>query len=612
MIKSVSAEPMSLAMEKLRGIREQMFNRGLSAYVVPTDDPHQSEYVAACFKRREFISGFTGSAGTAVITATKALLWTDGRYFSQALSELDTDHWTLMKDRQPGTPSIEKWISTYLISGAKVGVDPFLLGYDSASRWKKELIPAGIELQALEENLVDIIWGPFRPSLPVEPALHHTLQYTGRSVRDKVDSLCAELESKTCDLLVLAALDEVAWVLNVRGADIDFNPVIISYLTIHKQGLMHWYVDSHKVPHAVLEAIRYEALPHKLNLHPYSALLPALRQRADSASCRILIPNTASLALHLAVAEPQIVSTTSPVTLAKALKNEAELEGMRQAHLRDGSALVSYLAWLEGRLLQDRAEVSEAGGAARLEKFRAQVQGFVSLSFETISSSGANAAIIHYKPPKTGSKNISPKEIYLVDSGGQYRDGTTDVTRTIHLTPSLASAHLKRCFTRVLQAHIAVDTAVFPDGTSGYHLDILARAPMWRGGLDYRHGTGHGVGAFLNVHEGPQGMSMYRRSDEVGFKSGMTISNEPGYYEDGSFGIRHENVLFVKNAETENQFGDLNYLCFENMTFCPFQVSMLDISLLAKSEIDWLNAYHEQCMDKIGPLLVDNDQAYNW
>ena len=576
----------------------------------------QSEYVAPCDMRRPFISGFTGSAGTAVVTETDALLWTDGRYYAQAAKELPSD-WVLMKDRLPDTPSVGQWLASTLPREARVGIDPTTFPIASAKRLRDELAAKGIELIPLEgENLVDRVWGDEKPARPAEPVFLHPTERAGQSVAEKVATLRDEMENVGATVLVVAALDEVMWLLNIRGGDIPHNPVAFSYATVTRDSV-ELFIDAAKVSDDIRSALETDGV----RIHPYDAILSHLRELSEQLSespdephRRVWMdPQSCNFALAQAVPEHILLEKTSPIPLAKALKNDAELRGMRDAHRRDGAAVVRMLAWVhaESRRRRERGEppITEWDVSCNVTALRAQNPEFVTPSFPTIAGSGPNGAVIHYGPTEEACSPVDPAGMLLVDSGGQYRDGTTDITRTIHLGDP--TPHQVRCFTRVLQGFIAVASAVFPQGTRGDQIDSMARMFLWREGLDFAHGTGHGVGAFLNVHEGPEGISPLTRAYRGGFRPGMTVTDEPGYYQEGDdgFGIRIENVLLVQTADTPQQFRGQQFCCFENITYAPIQHSLIDTSLLSPDEIQWLNDYHTSVRDTLLPLLNQDDDS---
>ncbi|KAJ1987066.1 hypothetical protein GGI25_000190 [Coemansia spiralis] len=595
--------------ERLKQLRELMANTkyNVSAYVVPSEDAHQSEYVAVCDKRRAFISGFSGSAGCAVITMDKAAMFTDGRYFLQAREQMD-GNWELMKRGIPGVPTWQEFLERDLPAGARVGIDPTLLAASEGSSLSQALSARGSELVAIEDNLVDLVWGDARPPRPQDKVFVHETKHAGESHADKIKRVRAELECNGWGGLVVAALDEIAWLFNLRGSDISYNPVFFAYALVTPTTVT-LFVDNVKLTDKVRTHLDGVAIK------PYGAIFGELAALSATgpAEERLLAGATASWALVTALGEARVELGSSPITLLKALKNATEMEGMRQSHIRDGAAMANYFGWLEHQMLFNNAHhrLSEVDVADKLEELRRAQPGCVGLSFNTISSVGANGAIIHYSPERGSDALMDLTQMYLCDSGGQYVDGTTDVTRTCHFgTPT---AWQRECFTRVLKGHIALDRAVFPDGTSGYVLDPLARLPLWQLGLDFRHGTGHGVGSFLNVHEGPQGIGMREAYLDAGLHHGMTITNEPGYYEDGAFGIRIENTCLIVRAETEHDYtGGAGYLTFEPVTMVPIQKKLVMASLLVPDEVQWLNDYHQKVWTRVSPLLTEGSLGYEW
>lgn len=606
--------------------------KGLDAYIVPSEDPHQSEFIADCYMRRAYISGFTGSAGTAVITKEKAALWTDGRYFLQAENELGHE-WTLMRAGQPYTPSTSEWLKETLPEGARVGIDPFLFSADAGEELRRVLAEKDQELVLVyEDNLVDKVWGDARPAPPSEPLRVHELRYAGVDVATKLTNLRKELVNAGASAIIITMLDEVAWLLNVRGNDVPHSPVAYAYVVVGLE-TASLFVDESKVTPEVLAHLNEAGVTVK----PYASLVSEIKGLASKGSKLWLDSSRVSVAIKNAFDDacaqyyedleiarskrsskgktafdeelngPAALHRPSPVGIAKAIKNDAELEGMRQAHLRDAAALCEFWAWLESKIVDEKQQISEVEVADHLEKFRAKQAGFLDTSFETISGSGPNGAIVHYRAEAATCRYVDDKQLYLLDSGAQFVDGTTDITRTVHFgTPS---ARQKECFTRVLQGHIGVDTAVFPEHTPGFVLDAFARSSLWKIGLDYRHGTGHGVGAALNVHEGPQSVSA-RFGNMTGLEQGMIVSNEPGYYEDRAFGIRIENLLIVREQMTANNYGGVTFLGFERLTFVPIQTKLLDLEIMSDQEIKWLNDYHAEVFRKVSPLVKGN--ARRW
>ncbi|KAL2259044.1 hypothetical protein VTK26DRAFT_7408 [Humicola hyalothermophila] len=580
---------------RLAALRSLMKENEVDVYVVPSEDSHSSEYIAACDARRAFISGFTGSAGTAVVTHDKAALATDGRYFNQAAKQLD-GNWELLKTGMQDVPTWQEWTAEQSAGGKTVGVDPALIASSVAEKLDESVKKSGgAGLKALPQNLVDQVWGADRPPRSNNPIVLLPEKYTGKDAGTKLADLRKELEKKKATAFVLSMLDEIAWLFNLRGSDITYNPVFFSYAIV-TQDSATLYVDSSKLS----DECRSYLDQNKVSVKPYdelfkdaNALAVAAETQDSSEPPKYLISNKGSWALKLALGGGKFVEEVrSPVGDAKAVKNEVELEGMRQCHVRDGAALIEFFAWLEDQLINKKAVLDEVDAAEKLEAFRAKQKNYAGLSFDTISSTGPNAAVIHYKPQRGDCAVIDPNAIYLCDSGGQYLDGTTDVTRTLHFgTPT---AEEKKAYTLVLKGNIALDTAVFPTGTNGYTIDCLARQFLWKSGLDYRHGTGHGVGSYLNVHEGPMGIGTRKAYVDVPLASGNVLSIEPGFYEDGAYGIRIENLAIVRPVETEHRFGDKPFLGFEHVTRVPYCRKLIDETLLTAEEKAWLNKSNEE------------------
>ncbi|TFY78231.1 hypothetical protein EWM64_g5781 [Hericium alpestre] len=588
--------------ERLAALRKLMAEQPVGAYIVPSEDQHFSEYPAECDERRGFISGFNGSAGTAIVTKDNAYLFTDGRYFLQAEQQLDKN-WKLMKQGLPNVPTWQEFISKQIPKSERVGIDPGLISAVDAKSF------SDVDFAYTEENLVDKVWGADRPARPTNVVFPLDVKYSGQSHADKLAKLREELHRKNAGAMVVTMLDEVAWLFNLRGSDIAFNPVFFAYavVTVDKALL---FIDPVQVNDTVKDHLGLH-----VELKPYTefrSYLKGLAQSLKTASGttpQVLLGDKASIAVAEAVGKDHVDITRSPAADLKAIKNPTEVAGFRASHVRDGAALARYFAWLEEQL--DAGDVlNESQAADQLEKFRSELDLYKGLSFPTISSTGPNAAIIHYQPDPADCATVKKEQIYLCDSGAQFLDGTTDVTRTWHFgTPTDEEM---RAFTRVLQGHIAIDTAIFPNGTSDYRFidmtlsDTWARRALWQDGLDYRHGTGHGVGHFLNVHEGPQGIGTRIAYNSTALKPGMTVSNEPGYYADGRFGIRLENVVIVRDAQTPNNFGGKGYLNFERVTMCPLHKKLVDLSLLSVGEREWLDAYHKEVWEKVSPLLQND------
>jgi len=592
--------------ERLTSLRQLMKQQKVDIYIVPSEDAHSSEYIAPTDARREFISGFTGSAGTAIVSTEKAALATDGRYFNQASQQLDSN-WTLLKQGLQDVPTWQEWTIEQAEGGKTVGVDPTTItapeGRKLAEKIRKK---GGKDLVALAENLVDQVWGKEKPARPNEPVRVLGMEYAGKKFQEKIEELRKELDKKKAAAFVVSMLDEVAWLFNLRGNDIPYNPVFFSYAVV-TPSTTTLYIDESKLPeNAKAHLIGVDIRPYERIFSDITALASSgSNENGASASKRkYLISNRASWALSRALGgDDKVDEVRSPIADAKAIKNSTELEGMRNCHIRDGAALTEYFSWLEEELVVKKAKIDEVEGADKLEAIRSKHDKFVGLSFDTISSTGPNAAIIHYKPEPGNCSVIDPEKVYLCDSGAQFLDGTTDTTRTLHFgTPT---AQEKEAYTLVLKGHIALELAVFPKGTSGFALDTLARQYLWQYGLEYRHGTGHGVGSFLNVHEGPIGIGTRIQYSEVPLSVGNVISNEPGYYEDDNFGIRIENVIMVQERKTKYRFGDKPYFGFEHVTMVPMCRKLVNIELLTAEEIAWLNAYHEEVLEKTKPLLKD-------
>ncbi|KAK6904932.1 hypothetical protein I203_105751 [Kwoniella mangroviensis CBS 8507] len=642
----------SHSVSRLTKLRELMRDRNIDAYVVPSEDAHASEYLAPCDSRRSYITSFTGSAGCAVITHTEARCWTDGRYWVQAEKQLG-EGWTLMKSGLPEIPTWGAWLKSDLPPSSRIGIDPTLIPQSESTNLSSSLTasPTNSSLVPITENLIDIIWSEEqpKPSRPTNEIFHLSTQYTGESVEAKISRIRDKFKKIGSPGTIVTSLDEMAWLFNLRGADIPYNPVFFAYAILTRDDCTLF-----ASPKSLTDPVREYLHKNGIALLDYDQIWNSLgswqkrltversqpqvnksddvdmedgpsskkaktdkKGEEDNTSKdekvvktdKVLIGMKTSWAIAKAVGEDNVEVRRSIIEEFKAKKNAAEIEGFRRSHIRDGVALARYFAWLE-EVLHNGERWSEYDAALVLEKYRKEGQWFRGLSFETISSTGSNAAIIHYAPSKEGSAIIDRDQMYLCDSGAQYLDGTTDITRTFHFgTPTEKE---KRAFTRVLQGHIALDTAVFPQGTTGK--DILARRALWSDGMDYRHSTSHGIGSFLNVHEGPQGIGQRPAYNEVPLVEGMVISNEPGYYADGKFGIRIEGVDIIVRAETRENFGNKGWLTLERIAMCPIQTSLVDSSLLSPTEKDWLNEYHNEVFEKIGPLLkeVNDERAYRW
>ena len=562
------------------------------AFIIPSTDPHISEYVAPHWQSSEWISGFTGSAGTVVVTRDKAGLWTDSRYFLQAAQQLEDTGIDLYKEMLPETPGISEFLCQELEAGNTVGIDGYVFSMLDARQLRKELANKQIELKNMADPM-DSIWTD-RPALPQAPACIYGTQYAGRTCREKLEDIRQEMKQAGTQALLLPALDEIAWTLNLRGSDVHCNPVVVSYLLIDEEEA-HYFIEPQKLTPEVKAYLE----DNRVTCHAYTDLLSYLRQL--KASTLLLTPGKTNQAVSEAVPEGcRIVEGASPVSLLKAVRNEQEIAGLRKAMQRDGVALVKFLKWLEEAV--PGGQETEISVDRKLHELRAAQPLYKGESFDTIAGYGAHAAIVHYEATPETDVPLQPRGFLLLDSGAQYLDGTTDITRTIALGP--LTKEEKTDYTLILKGHIDLAMAVFPEGTRGAQLDVLARMPIWQHRMNFLHGTGHGVGHFLNVHEGPQSIRM--NENPVALRAGMLTSNEPGVYKAGCHGIRTENLVLTVPAG-EGMFG--RYLKFETMTLCPICTKGIVRELLTQEEADWLNQYHRTVYEKLSPDL-DEDERY--
>ncbi|RWR98929.1 xaa-Pro aminopeptidase 1-like protein, partial [Dinothrombium tinctorium] len=514
-----------------------------------------------------------------------------------------------MREGIPGTPTQGEWLCKVLSSGSRVGVDPMLISFDQWQSLSSQLENCGNSLVPVAQNLIDLLWEE-RPSLPANAVFPLPVSFAGQTWQEKVIEVRKEMIKKQASVLVLTALDEIAWLLNLRGSDIEYSPVFFAYCVLTLDNL-YLFVDEEKLIAETLKHLHLDASPtHEysgpfIEQRPYKLILDFLKGSVSQQQGKIWISNQSSYSLDSLIPHSKRITDPNPVLIKKTIKNSVEIECIRQAHLKDAVALCEFFAWLEEEIA--KSEITELSAAAKLEEFRKTQKEYIGQSFTTISASGPNAAVIHYTPTEKTNRRLTPNEIYLCDTGTQYRDGTTDVTRTVHFgTPS---DYEKECYTRVVKGHINLASAIFPNLTKGQMLDSFARKPLWDVGLDYRHGTGHGVGMFLNVHEGPVGISLKYRSDDPGLQSGMILSNEPGFYEDRQFGIRIESLVLVTKADTKYNFGNKDYLKFETITLVPLQTKLLDPSLLTEEEIEWLDSYHQTCREVVGKALKEQGRT---
>lgn len=573
---------------RLASLRMQMAADGLDAFIIPRADAHQGEYVADADARLGWLTGFTGSAGFAIVTRDRAGLFIDGRYRVQVKGQVDSDHFTPVA--WPETKPSD-WLRDALPAGGRVGFDPWLHTRQEVETLDKALIDSGIGLIAVDRNPVDQIWTD-RPAPPVGRARIHDDTVAGETAADKRARLAAQLRKDGQAAALLTLPDSISWLLNIRGSDLPKNPVVQSFAVLSDDGHVALFTDPAKFD----DALRAHLGNQVAILHP-EGLAPAL---LDLEGPVRIDPATAPEAAFrlLESADTQIARAPDPAILPKARKNPAELVGMRAAHLRDGVAMARLLAWLDA---QDPGRLTEIDVVEKLESLRREA-GITDISFDTICGAGPNGAIVHYRVTRATNRRLARGEVLLIDSGGQYPDGTTDITRTVPLGDPLPDAVVP--YTAVLRGMIALSRTRFPKGVAGAHLDALARQHLWAQGLDYDHGTGHGVGAALCVHEGPARIS---RVSTLPLEAGMILSNEPGYYREGNFGIRIENLVAIRPAEAE---AGRTMLGFETLTLCPIDRRLIDMAALSRDEIDWLDAYHAQVRDALSPHLDDDTRIW--
>ncbi|HWK46019.1 MAG TPA: aminopeptidase P family protein [Stellaceae bacterium] len=578
---------------RLAALRGELDRQGFDGFIIGRADVHQGEYIPANAERLSWVTGFTGSAGLAVVLRRQAALFVDGRYTVQAVAEVDAGDYL---QRHITTEPATDWIAETLRPGEVLGYDPWLLTPATVDRFRAAAEKAGGELRAVAANPVDAIW-PERPPAPISPARPHDLDYAGKSAADKRAEIGAALARDKIDAAVITAPDSLAWLLNIRGGDVPHTPLALGFATVAADGSVDLFIDRRKLVPG-LDAY----LGNGVAVRPMSDLGPAIDALAGK---RVRIDPAASAAWlvdRLTAAGAEVQAGADPCRLPKAVKNPVELDGARRAHRRDAVAVTRFLAWFDGA--SPSGELTELDVAAKLEACRAGGALFRDLSFTTISAAGPNAALPHYRATAETEGTLLPDSLYLVDSGAQYLDGTTDITRTIAIgTPT---PEMKDRYTRVLKGHIALGTAIFPKGTTGAALDVLARLPLWQAGLNFDHGTGHGVGSYLSVHEGPQRIAQF--ADTQALIPGMIISNEPGYYKPGAFGIRIENLIVVTELGAL-EGGDRDMLGFETITLAPIDKTPIEPSLLTRDEIAWLDAYHARVRASLAPLIEEPDVA---
>ena len=581
---------------RLAELRLEMAARQLSAFIIPSTDPHSGEYVPEHWETRKWISGFTGSAGTAVITLEDAGLWTDSRYFIQAEEQLEETGIRLFKDRLPETPSIDEWLGSILKKGDKVGIDGWVNSHQEAHALRNGLAESGLELVTMTEDIFDALWKD-RPSLPKTPVFVLDETRTGASCTEKIERIQEAIAQNGASAIILSALDEIAWTLNLRGSDVHCNPVFISYLLISKEGHTLYILEE-----KITDEVRAYLDKHQVGIKTYSQLAEDLFAFKSNREGVLQISPLANEALYdLSSQYADTLIASSPVALMKAVKNETEQAGFRKAMERDGVALVKFLRWLEGAV--PAGNESEVSIDKKLYDFRAQQEDFKGISFDTIAGYKEHAAIVHYEATPETDIPLKPEGLLLLDSGAQYLDGTTDITRTLALGP--LTDEEKTDYTLVLKGHLQLQNAHFPAGTCGTQLDVLARCAMWKCGINYMHGTGHGIGHFLCVHEGPHQIRMNHMPTLL--EPGMIVTDEPGIYKAGRHGIRIENTLLIVPAQ-ETEFG--KFYKFEPLTLCPIDKKAIAIEIMTDEELVWLNEYHQMVYNRLCPFLSEEENAW--
>ncbi len=580
--------------ERLSKLRALMVERGITAYIEPTADPHQSEYVADHFKSRAWISGFTGSAGTVVVTKDEAILWTDGRYFIQAEKQIKDSDFKLYKMNTPGFPTYMEWLKTILKDGDALGFNGRVFAQSLVDELKEHL--KGIKINLVDEyDLVGEIWDD-RPELPVRKVFSLEEKYSGKATKEKLEEVRDEMAKEKADYFLLASLDDIAWLYNIRGNDIDNNPVVISYALISKDNA-YLFVDKRKIDWEVEKFLN----DNGVLVREHNDVIKFIKE-IDESSKVILQKEKINRWLFKEIPDTVVVIDKINITTRlKAIKNKVEIENQKNAYIRDCVALVKYFYWIDQNI--GKVPLDEFSAQEKLLEFREEQEGFLEPSFDTISAYGENAAMMHYSASASKNAKLDAKGLYLVDSGGQYFLGTTDITRTIALGP--ITEEEKKDFTLTLKGHINLISSRFLYGTSGHVLDVLSRYPLWQEGIDYKCGTGHGVGYLLNVHEGPHRLAAV--PNNVVLEKGMIITIEPGVYKEGKHGIRIENVVVVdEDIKTESG----QFMRFEVLSYCPIDLDCIDVDMLLPKEREWLNNYHKEVYNKLSPYL--NEEEREW
>lgn len=583
--------------ERIAKLRALMAEKGIDAYVVPTADFHQSEYVGEHFKARKYITGFSGSYGTAVICQDDAGLWTDGRYFFQATNELEGSGVRLMKMFVGDTPSVTEYLADKIPEGGKVGFDGRVLSMDEGKEYEDALSPKNISID-YEEDLIDQIWED-RPPLSDKPAFFLEEKYSGESSAHKLERVRKIMKDNGATVHIIASLDDTGWLLNVRGDDIDFFPLLLSYSIVRMDGV-DLYVDETKLNDHILEEFK------KVNvtLHPYNDIYEDIK-KLDASETALIDPMKMNYALYKNI-PCKIAEAANPTILMKAMKNDVELENIKEAHIKDGIAITKFMYWIKTRY--DKEDITELSSADKLTSLRAAQEGYIRDSFEPLCAFADHAAMMHYSPSKETDVVLKEGAMFLNDTGGGYYEGSTDITRTFIL--GSIDQDMKKYFTAVVRAMMNLSRANFLYGCHGYNLDVLVRQPIWDLNIDFQCGSGHGVGYLGNVHEPPTGFRWYvvpSKNEHHQLEEGMVITDEPGIYEDGKFGIRIENEFIVRKGEL-NKYGQ--FMHFETITFAPIDLDGIDPEEMTKSEREWLNNYHKDVYEKIGPHLTDEEREW--
>jgi len=574
---------------RIEGLRSLMKERSIDAFIIPSSDNHGSEYVSDYFRVRQWISGFTGSAGTVVITEKEAHLWVDGRYFLQGEQQIQGTEYILERMGEPGVKTYTQWICDNVKTGGTVSFNGKVFTVSQLHDLEESFKEKGIKTKP-EEDIFDIIWKD-RPTMPNKKIFVHEDSYAGKTVEEKLTLVKEEMKNINVNNLLLASLDDIAWLLNLRGGDVECNPVFLSYFLISDDKYI-LYVDKEKLNEKIINLLSRKSI----SIKDYNDIVSDLKLIKGNIT---FDPSKTNVWLKESInKEVNTIEKRNITTDLKARKNSVELKNIENAHIKDGVAMVKFIKWVKENV--NNEEITEISAAEKLKELRAEGEDFIDISFDTIAGYGPHGAIIHYKASEESSLKLQPKGLFLVDSGAQYLDGTTDITRTIALGE--LTEEEKEDYTLVLKGHLNLSTAIFLEGTPGCSLDVLARRALWSKGLDFKHGTGHGVGYLLNVHEGPQGIR--RELNPIALEEGMIVSNEPGVYKADKHGVRIENLIAVQEKE-KNDFG--KFMCFKDLTLCPYELDAINISLLNEDEKSWLNDYHKKVLEKLSPYLLEDE-----